>query len=231
MTDDRNEPTVPADKANWAPHVEKLASGGVNVGGRRLNGPQQGFGPMWQKTYKVRIPGVAPERVISEWKANYGTFWPSHSKFNAPVAGIQPGEVGNIQSMQVLSTGIMVLYTDDTSFSFMTPEGHPFAGWITFSSYDDGGTVGQVQLIIRPSDPLWDLVFLFGFAKGEDLMWQHTLRSLAAHFDIRTEPETNLVKVDKKRLWKNAGNITKNSAIGSALHILGTPVRALRRTG
>ena len=222
--------TEPRDHDNWAPNIERLkADGGVNVGGRRLTGPQQGFGPMWQKTYKVRIPGIEPERVIAEWKANYGDFWPSHSRFNAPMAGIKPGEVGNIKSMQVMSTGVMVLYTDDTSFTFMTPEGHPFSGWVTFSSYDDGGTVGQVQLVIRPSDPLWDVLFLFGFGKGEDAMWQHTLRSLAAHFDIKTEPETNNVKVDKKRLWSNSKNITKNAAIGSALHIVGTPFRALRR--
>ncbi len=230
MTNERTEATEPRDRDNWAPNIERLrADGGVNVGGRRLTGPQQGFGPMWQKTYTVRIPGVEPETVISEWKANYGSFWPSHSRFNAPVAGIKPGEVGNITSMQVMSTGIMVLYTDETSFSFMTPEGHPFAGWITFSSFDDDGTVGQVQLVIRPSDPLWDVAFMFGAAKGEDLMWQHTLRALAAHFGVDARAETKLVKVDKKRLWRNAGNITKNAAIGSMLDLAKAPVRMLRR--
>ena len=223
--------TESRDHDNWAPNVERLrADGGVNVGGRRLNGPQQGFGPMWQKTYKVAIPGVEPAKVISEWKANYGKFWPSHSRFNAPVAGIQPGEVGNIQSMQVMSTGVMVLYADDTSFAFMTPEGHPFAGWITFSSFEeDEKTYGQVQLLIRPSDPLWDLIFIFGFAKGEDMMWQHTLRSLAAHFGIEGKPDTELLKVDKKRLWANARNIKRNAALGSAVHIIGVPFRVFRK--
>ncbi|MFO7548882.1 MAG: hypothetical protein R6X29_08470 [Acidimicrobiia bacterium] len=217
------------DREHWAPHVDRLKEdGGINVGGRRLTGPQQGFGPMWQKTYRIRIPGVAPERVISEWKENYGKFWPSHSRFNAPVAGIKPGEVGNIQAMQVMSTGVMVLYADETSFAFMTPEGHPFAGWITFSAYDDEGTVGQVQLIIRPSDPLWDVAFLFGAAKGEDLMWQHTLRSLAAHLGVTADPETELLKVDRKRLWHNAGNIRKNAAIGSVGHVLTKPFRSSR---
>jgi hypothetical protein len=27
----------------------------------------------------------------------------------------------------------MVLFADDVSFTLMTPEGHMFAGWITFS--------------------------------------------------------------------------------------------------
>lgn len=231
MTDEATGATR-GDRDNWAPNIERLrADGGVNVGGRRLTGPQQGFGPMWQKTYRVRIPGVAPATVISEWKAHYGSFWPAHSRFNAPVAGIKPGEVGNIQSMQVMSTGVMVLYTDDTSFAFMTPEGHPFAGWITFSAYEDDVTVGQVQLVIRPSDPLWDLAFILGAARGEDMMWRHTLRALAAHFGVDSEPETDLVKVDRKRLWKNARNISKNAGIGSALHILAAPVRALASVG
>jgi hypothetical protein len=30
-----------------------------------------------------------------------------------------------------LSTGVLVIYADDSSFSFMTPQGHMFAGMIT----------------------------------------------------------------------------------------------------
>lgn len=217
------------DHGNWAPHVEHLAEdGGVNVGGRRLTGPQQGFGPLWQKTYRVGIPNVTPEKVIAEWKANYGDFWPAVAKFNAPLAGIKPGEIGNIKSMQVMSTGVMVLYSDDASFSFMTPEGHPFAGWITFSAFEEGETMAQVQLLIRASDPLWDLSFLFGVGKGEDWMWQHTLRSLALHFDVEAQVASELVKVDRKRLWANAGNIKKNAAIGSMVDIAKAPFRAVR---
>ena len=29
-----------------------------------------------------------------------------------------------------LSTGVMVLYADEESFTLMTPQGHMFAGWI-----------------------------------------------------------------------------------------------------
>jgi hypothetical protein len=221
-----------SDRDNWAPNIDRLkADGGVNVGGRKLTGPQQGFGPLWQKTYSVTIPGVAPEKVISEWKANYGSFWPKISRFNAPLAGIKPGEVGNIKSMQLLSTGVMVLYTDETSFCFMTPEGHPFAGWITFSSFQDEGAeaIAQVKVLIRPSDPLWDIAFLVGVAKGEDWMWQHTLRALAGHFGGGGDVSTEVVKVDRKRLWNNAGNIRKNAMVGSIGHLLQAPFR--RNTG
>lgn len=220
------ESTSPRDREHWAPHVERLREdGGVNVGGRKLTGPQQGFGPLWQKTYRVAIPAVTPEKLIAEWKANYGSFWPAVARFNAPIAGIEPGEIGNIKSMQVMSTGVMVLYSDDTSFSFMTPEGHPFAGWITFSAFEEGETIAQVQLLIRASDPLWDLSFLVGVGKGEDWMWQHTLRALARHFDVEGQVASDLVKVDRRRLWANASNIKKNAAIGSIVEVVRAPFR------
>lgn len=210
------------ERGIWAPSVERLAEGaGVNLDGRRLTGPQQGFGPMWQKTYRITVPGVEPERVISEWKANYGSFWPRHSTFNAPLAGIQPGEIGGISSMQVMSTGVLVIFSDATSFAFMTPEGHPFAGWITFSSYTDDDsedTVAQVQLMIRPNDPFWDVFFMVGGGRGEDMMWQHTLRALAKHFEIDAHAVKTSVKVDRKRLWKNARNIRRNAVFGTAIY-------------
>ena len=36
-------------------------------------------------------------------------------------------------------TGVMVLYADDVSFTLMTPEGHMFAGWITFCAFEEDG--------------------------------------------------------------------------------------------
>ena len=46
----------PRDAGNWAAKVERLAVEqrdgvrGTNVAGRRLTGPVQGFGKMWEKT-------------------------------------------------------------------------------------------------------------------------------------------------------------------------------------
>ena len=42
-----------------------------------------------------------------------------------------------------LSTGVLVLYADEESFTLMTPQGHMFAGWITFSAFDDGRRDGR----------------------------------------------------------------------------------------
>lgn len=202
------------DTQGWAKHSGEIHGAAKHLEGRKLTGPQQGFGPLWQKTYTVEIPDKAPAEVIAEWKAHYGEFWPSHSKFNAPLAGIKPGEVGTITTVQTLSTGIMVMYADDTSFAFMTPEGHPFAGWITFSATgDDDWSIAQVQLLIRPNDPIWDLGFVFGMGKGEDVMWRGVLRKLARHLGSDAEPKQDLVKVDNKRIWANASNWKKNALI------------------
>ncbi len=71
----------------------------------------------------------------------------------------------------------MVLYSDEESFTYMTPEGHPFSGWITFSAYEeeDGTTVAQAHLLIRANDPLYELVMPLGLHKVEDR------KNLAAH--------------------------------------------------
>ena len=61
--------------------------------GKRVAGPVQGFGQMWQKTFAIRVAGRAthsPESVIAHWKDEFPTFWPKGAKFYAPLAGISP---------------------------------------------------------------------------------------------------------------------------------------------
>jgi hypothetical protein len=48
------------------------------------------------------------------------------------------------------------MYADDESFTPMTPQGHMFAGWITFSAYlQQGVTVAHAQVLMRVSQPLY----------------------------------------------------------------------------
>lgn len=215
---------VPRDAGNWAHHIDRLhltdAPEGARtdtVEGRRLNGALQGFGQMWQKTYRVRIDDHTPEEIIATWKAEYGRFWPKINRFYAPIAGIKPGEIGLIRGSagpMRLSTGVLVLYSDETSFTYMTPEGHPFAGWITFSADQvDGVSHAQVQALIRATDPLYEAGFIFGGSRIEDRMWSDTLRSLAEYLGSSGIVETAKVKVDNKRQWERFGNIRKNSMI------------------
>ena len=232
-------------QSNWAKPVERLTMGAVpseainlNVSGKRLSGPVQGFGQLWQKTYRVRFEGAtpAPREVVSVWKREFGTFWPERARFYAPFTEIAPGEVGlinnDVPGGQVLSTGVMVIYADDESFTFMTPEGHIFAAWITFSAErdEDGATVAQVQALIRASDPLFEALLMTGGHGQENRHWEETLANLAARFDATGTPTTNQVCVDRGRQWRQVGNIRHNSAIRSSLWMMAHPQRMFRRT-
>jgi len=238
---DSGQPSPRRDEANWAPSVERLRVAGTTAGaaglveGRRLQGPLQGFGQMWQKTYRVDLDGasVRPAEVITGWKANFPSFWPKGNRFNAPLTGIAPGEVALISlaaGPMRLSTGVMVLYSDEESFTLMTPQGHPFAGWITFSSFvEQDITRAQIQLIIRAQDPISEVGMIFGGGKMEDRFWQQTISAVASHFGVQATPFTQITCVDPGRKWSQAGNIWHNAGIRTMLYQMGAPVRLLKR--
>ncbi len=234
-------PNPPRDASNWAQPVDKLKVGSIsadavnlNVEGKHLTGPLKGFGQMWQKTYWVRLSGsnVTPAEVIKVWKAEFPNFWPRGNQFYAPLTSIQPGEVAVLNlagpggvtgpgGAPVISTGVMVIYADDVSFSFMTPEGHILAGMITFSAHEeDACTVAQVQALIRAYDPLFELTFRLGIGhKTEDDFWQAALRSLAARFGVNGYPQQRTTLVDPRVQWSQAKNIWHNAGIRTALYM------------
>ncbi len=231
------------DAASWAKsvahlNVSEVPEGAINlnVEGRRLASPIQGFGKMWQKTYQVRLPvaSAAPAQVIATWKERFPEFWPEGNNFYAPLTGIEPGEVAllnmTLPGKMKLSTGVMVLYADEESFTLMTPEGHMFAGWITFSAVEaDGETVAQAQVLMRASDPVFELGLTLGGHRQEDKFWERTLAAVAAHFGQEAEVDIKVVCVDSKRQWSRWRNIRHSSAIRSTFYMLGTPWRALKR--
>jgi len=226
------------DAAFWAPKVDRLsidparAAEGFNVAGRRVTGPQQGFGKLWQRNYATRLrPTVTPEQLISDWKANFAAFWPKGNRFGATL--IAPGEVApiavNAGAGIKLATGVMVLYSDPESFTFMTPEGHMFAGWITFSGHvENETTMARIQILLRTSDPLFELTWPV-MRRMEDRFWRQTMRNLAAHYGItRATVSEETVCVDRSRLWHNWRNVRHNSAIRTMLHLVSAPVRMFR---
>ena len=208
----------------------------LNVEGRRAVGPLQGFGQMWQKTYWVRLSGsdASPIDTIKVWKERFSEFWPGGNRFYAPLTGIAPGEVAllNVSAPggMPLSTGVMVLYADDESFTFMTPEGHMFSGWITFSAHEaEGVTVAQAQVLVRANDPLYEIGFRLGGFKIEDRFWHQTLESLAAGFGVSGNVQQTTTCVDPKLQWSQAKNIWHNAAIRSTLYSTLGPLRRVRR--
>ena len=235
--------TEPRDAAYWAKNVTTLKLGQVpaeavnlNVTGRRVVGPVQGFGRMWQKTTRVELRGaqVTPAEVIRTWKAEFQRFWPERNWFYAPLAGIAPGEVAllnlGLPGRMKLSTGVLVLYADEESFTLMTPEGHMLAGWITFSAFPgpDGVTVVQIQALERTNDPLYELGYLLGGNRLNTRFWVQTAENLARHFGVEPQVDSQVVCVDKRRQWRKAGNVWKNAAVRTFVWTLGTPLRWLR---
>ena len=219
-------------------NVEEVPAGAVNlnVDGRRLASPLQGFGRMWQKTYRVRLPGerVSPEELIATWKERFPDFWPAGNHFYGPLTGLEPGDVAllnmTLPGRMRLSTGVMVLYADAEAFTLMTPQGHMFAGWITFSAMRDAdATVAQTQVLMRASDPIFELGLALGGHGQEDRFWQQTLARLADHFGAEGIVETEVVCVDRHRQWSRWRNVWHSSAIRSSLYMLGAPGRAARR--
>jgi hypothetical protein len=228
----------------WARPVQSLDVSGVepggaaiNVSGRRPTSPIQGFGRMWQKTYRVRLVGADtdPREVIAVWKQQFGSFWPKGNRFFAPLSGIAPGEVAALDLSMPgglkLSTGVLVMFADEESFTLMTPQGHMFAGWITFSSFedDDDVTAAQAQVLMRASDPLYEVGMTMGGHTQEDRHWEHTLRSLARHFGVEGELSTESICVDRRRQWSNASNVWQNAGIRSGIYMTGAPIRLMKR--
>ena len=235
---------APRDADLWARPVDRLTTtakttGQDTVTGKRVSGPVQGFGQMWQKTFTVRVPADAhgPEAVVAHWKAAFPTFWPKGATFYAPLAGITPGEVALLEVPPVpgspvkMSTGVLVIYADRESFTFMTPEGHALSAWITFSAYGDHeDTVVQVQALERTSDPFIELSYMFGANRANDRFWERTLENLARSLGV-ADPviDARKVCVDKRRQWKYAGNVRHSAAVNMAVGTVTAPARWLRR--
>ncbi len=237
-------------EGNWARPVSRLkvkdipqGATGINLDGRPVYGALQGFGKMWQKTYRVRLSGanVTPEEVMKVWKENFPKFQPPENHFYPSMAGVKPGEVLFISTrLRVLpglpgiipfSSGVMILYADDTSFTVMTPEGFPDYGWNTFSTYDDDGTtVAQVQSFVRAADPIYEFGnYFMGGAELQERTWQHVLSSLAEYFGVRGYVQFYKVCLDPRFQWSEARHIWRNAAIRTFFYVLSSPIRWVQK--
>jgi len=234
--------TSPSDnprESAWATPVSRLKvedvpAGAVNlnVDGREVVGPLQGFGQLWQKTYWVRLSGLqqTPQDVMAAWKQNFPKFWPQGNRFYPSLVGIAPGEVALLKLAMPggvpLSTGMLVLYVDDVSFTLMTPQGHMESGWITFSAFEEEGcTVAQVESMARANDPMYEIGFMI-FAHGvQERFWQHTLTALASHFGVPGQVQMRKTCVDARWQWGQAKNVWHNAAVRTGVYGGLAPVR------
>jgi hypothetical protein len=232
----------------WVGPVTRLQVGRVspgavnlNIQGRQVTSPIRGFGQMWQKTYTIRLdPGtqVKPSQVIHVWRHEFGSFWPKGNKFFGAEGEISPGDVAVLHlggpggvnppgGYPLISTGILVVYADEESFSFLTPEGHPFSAMITFSSYEEQGQVViKVQALIRASDPLYEFMVRIGLGHQiEDRNWIATCQNLAARFGTQSKTVMTKELIDPRVQWSEAKNIWKSAAIRTTFYTLAAPFR------
>jgi hypothetical protein len=226
----------PRDADSWAKKVDRLqveqrdGVRGTNVAGRRLMGPVQGFGKMWQKTYRMNVGSrLEPEEAIAVWREHFPEFWPKGNRFAGALTGINPGDVAlldlAIGGGVKLSTGVFVLYADAESFTLMTPQGHMFAGWITFLAEREGDdTIVQAQVLMRANDPIYEAGMTFGGHRKEDKFWTATLVALGRRLGVPDPTvEVRSTCVDSKRQWRHAGNVWHNSMVRSVLQTIAAP--------
>lgn len=206
-----------------------------NIEGRRPTRPEGGFGQLWQKDYVATLAiDQSPQELTAYWKREFGDLWPPDHHYTSAFRGIQPGEVSALDipvpGGMRLASGVRVLHADDTSFTLQTAEGHMFAGWIQFSvSGEPRNLVAHVQVVMRASDPLYELGLRFGGHDREDWFWSYALRELAERFGCEPRVSVRHRLLDRRVRWKALGNIRHNAWIRTTLHRLTLPLRRLFR--
>jgi hypothetical protein len=224
---------TPPREGAWAANVDRLhvpgdrKDVGFNVEGRRVAGPQQGFGRLWDRTFTVALgDAVTPEALVKDWRARFGDFWPKGNTFYGSITALEAGDVAPLTAAGVITTGVLVIYADDTSFSFITPEGHQFCGMITFSARrDEPGTVAEIRMLIRTADPSWELLWPV-IKPMEARFWKGTLTNVAAAHGVHGVAVGEVTtRVDPRLIWRNWTNVFRNGAASTVLHVLGRPFR------
>jgi anti-anti-sigma factor len=216
------------DDRGWVPILTRLqvtekpeGAMNKNVHSRQVVGPLQGFGPMWQKTYRLVIdkPGLQLTDVIAIMKQHLPEFQPPQNRFYPTSKGIAAGEIVLIDSSTpggVVSTGVLVLYADDLSFTLMTPQGHPEAGWVTFSARSKGKAIEmQIQGLASAADPFYELAFRVAGSKLQETIWRHVLSSLASFLGVEAEVKLEKTCIRSDLQWARSGNLWYNAQIRS----------------
>jgi anti-anti-sigma factor len=231
---------MPEDEHCWAPAIDQITvpftsptGFNLNVNGRLPVGPVKGFGQLWQKIYWLHVSdsAISPEEAIKAIKDNFPALQPSYNRFYPSPQGIKPGEIVLFDSFTPggpVSSGVLVLYADERSFTFITPQGHPESGWITFTAArgEDGKTVVQLLGLARSNDFVYEAAFRLVGSKMQVRIWTSLLRSLANHLGVRPDVSVNQTCVDPGLQWSELQNIWYNAQIRTLLY---TPVHWARK--
>lgn len=193
----------------------------ANVKGRAPAYPDSGFGRLWSKEISVRLAHeIEPEELMRVMKSRLSSLWPRTGAFYQPIRGIREGEVAGVDvgvGPATLSTGVVVAESTPTSFTLLSPEGHMFAGWNRFSVARQGaGVVVSLEIVMRASDPLYELGLSFGGHRTEERFWAEFLWNVAALYGERPPVRVRRRLLSRRRQWGRWTNIAKNAAIRTA---------------
>ena len=196
------------------------------VTGKRVAGPVQGFGQLWQKTFasastartrrrrRSSRSGRRLPRVLAEGQP-FSRRWRA-----SPRARSRCSRSAGARRAGQLSTGVMVIYADDESFTFMTPEGH-LSAWITFSARRDGDVTDRPGPGARAAgDPFDELAYMLGGNRQNNRFWQAHPAQPGAHSGSPSRPST----MQACASTATASGATRATSVNSAT------LRSARRT-
>jgi hypothetical protein len=208
----------------------------LNVAGRHTSGPIQGFGPLWEKIYTIDLSdsGLSPEQIIATLRSRFSEFQPRENRFYTSDAGISPGEIVLINASTpggTVATGVLVLHAGLRTLTFITPQGHPEAGWVTFRSFmENGRTIMEIRGLARASDPVYEIAFRLAGSGMQQRIWMHLLSSLARSVGSTSQPALAKKCLDQSLQWNKFFNVFRNAQILSILYGLVAPFRRLAQS-
>jgi hypothetical protein len=113
----------------------------------------------------------------------------------------------------------MILYADERSFTFNTPQGHPECGFVSFSAHEESeGTIVQIFGLARASDPVYEAAFRLVGSRIQTRIWTHVLTSLALYFGVPVDITLDQDCVDTRLRWSQIGNVYYNAQIRTLIH-------------
>jgi len=96
--------------------------------------------------------------------------------------------------------------------------------WNTLSaSEEDGNTIAQISLLMRASDPIYEIGFRLAGSRGQDDIWFHMLSSLAVYFGVKAPVQMQKTCIDPGFQWLEARNIWYNAMIRTVLYCMVHP--------
>lgn len=108
-------------------------------GDYRLQLPSDGVGTLFRRRYSILInqPRIGDRELMDKIKADFHELSPSlladFKKVKGDPTQMQLGDEYDIAMLGPWNGGVRVTENTDTSFTFVTLEGHPEAGQITFA--------------------------------------------------------------------------------------------------